>query len=96
MVQCGVKPSGQGNVASQHGTVSFSAVEMSSAESAEELDPLFVNIEAIICDHSYIPMHFGGFVDNALVYISRFVRQVLRKLPCDTCRGSQVKDAMPT
>lgn len=84
-------------MAAQDGTVSLSAVEMSSAESAEELDPPFVNIAAIMCDHSYLPMRFGGLVDTTLVYISGFVvRQVLRKLFCDVCRGNLVKDAIPT
>lgn len=84
-------------MAAQDGTVSLSAAEMSSVESAEELDPPFVNIAAIMCDHSYLPMRFGGLVDNTLSYISRFVvRQVLRKLSCDVCRGSLVKDAIPT
>lgn len=54
-------------MAAQDGTVSLSAVEMSSAESAEELDPPFVNIAAIMCDHSYLPMRFGGLVDTTLV-----------------------------
>lgn len=36
MVRCGVSPSKTGNVAAQDDTVSQSAVEMSSAETAEE------------------------------------------------------------
>lgn len=79
-------------MAAQDGTMSLSA-----AENAEELDLPFVDIAAIMCDHSYLPTRFGGLVDNALVYISGFVvQQVLRKLSCDVCRGSLVKDAIPT
>lgn len=97
MVRCGVSPSGQGNVAAQDGTVSLSALEMSSAETTEELDPPFANIAAIMCDHSYLPTRFGALVDNALVYIAGFVvRQVLRRLSCDVCRASLVKHAIPT
>ncbi len=60
MVQCGVSPSGRGNVAAQDGTVSLSAVEMSSAETAGELDSPFANTAAIMCDHSCLPTRFGG------------------------------------
>lgn len=78
--------------------MSLSAVEMSSAllaEETEELPSPFVNISAIVCDHSYLPTRFGGLVDNALVYISGFVvRQILRKLSCDVCRVSLVTDAV--
>lgn len=49
-------------------------------ETAEELDPQFANIAAIMCDHSYLPTRFGGLVDN-VQYIAGFVvRQVLRRL----------------
>lgn len=35
-------------------------------------------------------------MDNALVYISGFVvRQILKKLSCDVCRGSLVTDTLP-
>lgn len=45
----------------------------------------------------YLVLRFGGLVDNTLVYISGFVvRQVLRQLSCDVCRGSLVKDTIPT
>ncbi|XP_078018867.1 uncharacterized protein LOC144458909 [Epinephelus lanceolatus] len=100
MVRCGVSSSSSGNVAAQDETVSLSAFEMSSSPTAEETEELpspFANIPAIVCDHSYLPTHFGGLVDNALVYISGFVvRQILKKLSCDVCRGSLVTDAVPT
>ncbi|CAL8310518.1 unnamed protein product [Boreogadus saida] len=64
-------------------TVSLSAVEMSSAETAEEHPSPFANISALVSDHSYLPTRFGGLVENALVYIAGFVvRQILRKLSC--------------
>lgn len=48
------------------------------------------------CDHSYLPTQFGGLVENALVYREGFVvRQILRKLSCDVCRASLVRDARP-
>lgn len=62
-------------MAAQDGTVSLSAVEMSSAETAEELDPPFANIAMVTHDGCNLPTCFGGLVDNALVYI--VVRQVL-------------------
>ena len=93
MVRCGVSPSTSGNVAAQDDTVSLSAVEMSSASETEELPSPFVNVSALICDHSYLPTRFGGLVENALVYISGFVvRQILRKLSCGVCRASLVTD----
>ncbi|KAM3615416.1 uncharacterized protein V6R79_002044 [Siganus canaliculatus] len=49
MVRCGVTPSGLSNVAAQDDTVSLSAVEMSSAETA----PPFLSFAAIVADHSY-------------------------------------------
>lgn len=74
--------------------MSLSAVEMSSASETEELPSPFVNVSALICDHSYLPTRFGGLVENALVYISGFVvRQILRKLSCGVCRASLVTDA---
>lgn len=77
--------------------MSLSAVEVSSAETAGELDPPFANIAAIMCDHSFLHAHFGGLVDNALVYIAEFVvRQVLRRLSCVVCRASLVKDTILT
>ena len=83
-------------MAAQDGTVSLSSVEMSSAETAGELDPPFADIAAIMSDHSYLPTRFGGLVDNALVYVAGYVvRQVLRRLCCDVCRASLVKDAIP-
>lgn len=95
MVRCGVSPSGLGNVAAQDDTASLSAVDMSSAETADELPSPFVNFAALVCDHSYLPTRFGGLVDNALVYIAGFVvRQVLRRLSCDVCRASLVTDAV--
>ena len=95
MVRCGVLPSGLGNVAAQDDTASLSAVDMSSAETADELPSPFVNFAALVCDHSYLPTRFGGLVDNALVYIAGFVvRQVLRRLSCDVCRASLVTDAI--
>ncbi|KAK0152322.1 DNA transposase THAP9 [Merluccius polli] len=98
MVRCGVSPSGSGNVAAQDETVSLSAADMHSALMAEEelLSPL-ANISAVICDHSYLPTHFGGLVDNALVYISGFVvRKILKKLSCEMCRASLVTAAVPS
>ncbi len=96
MVQCGVSPGETGNVTAQDHTVSLSAVEMSSAETAEEHPSPFANIPALVCDHSYLPTRFGGLVENALVYIAGFVvRQILRKLSCDVCRASLVRDARP-
>ena len=74
--------------------MSLSAVEMSSASETEELPSPFVNVSALICDHSYLPTRFGGLVENALVYISGFVVcQILRKLSCGVCRASLVTDA---
>ena len=94
MVRCGVTPSTSGNVAPQDETVSLSAVEMSSPSETEELEVPFVNVSALIGDHSYLPTRFGGLVENALVYIAGFVvRQVLRKLSCGACRASLVTDA---
>lgn len=84
-------------MAAQDDTVSLSAVEMSSAETAEELPNMFVNFAAIVSDHSYLPLRFGVLVDSALVYIAGFVvRQVLRSLSCDVCRASLVRDAVPS
>ncbi|KAL7396666.1 hypothetical protein ABVT39_009658 [Epinephelus coioides] len=54
MVRCGVSPSETGNVAAQDDTVSLSAVEMSSAETAEEHPSPFANISAVVCDHTAI------------------------------------------
>ncbi|XDV25816.1 hypothetical protein PO909_029667 [Leuciscus waleckii] len=72
------------------------AVEMSSAETAEEHPSPFANISALVCDHSHLPTRFGGLVENALVYIAGFVvRPILRKLSCDVCRASLVRDARP-
>ncbi|KAK1878571.1 Transposable element P transposase, partial [Dissostichus eleginoides] len=97
MVRCGVSPSETGNVAAQDHTVSLSAVEMSSAETAEEPPSPFANISAVVSDHSYLPTRFGGLVENALDYIAGFVvRQILRKLSCDVCRASLVRDAVPS
>jgi len=98
MVRCGVSPSISGNVVEQNETVSLSAVEMSStlaAEESEDLPSPFVNLSALVCDHSYLPTRLGNLVDNALVYISGFVvRQILRKLSCDVCRASLVTNAV--
>ena len=97
MVRCGVSPSETGNVAAHDNTVSLSAVEMSSAETAEEHPSPFANISALVSDHSYLPTRFGGLVENALVYIAGFVvRQILRKLSCAVCRWSLVRDAVPS
>ncbi|CAL8302948.1 unnamed protein product [Arctogadus glacialis] len=82
MYRCGVKPVDSGNVRGQDATVtlsaehytrvSLSAAEMSSADAAtaEELVSPFLNISALVGDHSYLPTRFGGLVDNALVYIA--------------------------
>lgn len=99
MVRCGVSPSTSGNVTEQNDTMSLSAVEMSStlaaAEESEDRPSPFVNISALVCDHSYLSTCFGSLVHNALVYISGFVvRQILRKLSCDVCRASLVTDAL--
>lgn len=88
MIWCNVSPSTSGNVAAQDETMSLSAVEMSSALEAEETanhPSPFVNISAIVCDHSYLAACFGSLVDNALVYISGFVfdkQAVLWCVPC--------------
>ena len=96
MVRCGVSPSKNGNVAAQDSTVSLSAVEMSSVATAEEHPSPFANILAMLSDHSYLPTRFGGLVENALVYIAGFVvRQILKRLSCDVCRGSLVRKAVP-
>ena len=97
MGRCGVSPGETGNVAVQDDTVSLSAVEMSSAETAEEYPSPFANILAVVCDHSYLPTWFGGLVENALVYIAGFVvRQILQKPSGDVCRASLVRDAVPS
>ena len=84
-------------MAAQDNCVSLSAVEMSSAETAEEHPSPFANISALVSDHSYLPTRFGGLVENALVYIAGFVvRQILRKLSCAVCRWSLVRDAVPS
>ncbi|CAL8235026.1 unnamed protein product [Boreogadus saida] len=70
---------------------------MSSADAAtaEELVSPFLNISALVGDHSYLPTRFGGLVDNALVYIAGFVvRGIFRSLSCDVCRASLVTDAV--
>lgn len=72
MVWCGVSPSKTGNVAAQDDTVSLSAVEMSSAETAEHPFP-FANISAVVCDHSCLPTRFGGLMEHVPVYIAGFV-----------------------
>ena len=69
---------------------------MSSADAAtaEELVSQFLNISALVGDHSYLPTRFGALVDNALVYIAGFVvRCIFRSLSCDVCRASLVTDA---
>ncbi|XP_041918899.1 uncharacterized protein LOC121683349 [Alosa sapidissima] len=97
MVRCGVSSGETGHVAAQDSSVSLSAVEMSSAETAEEHTSPFANISALVCDHSYLPTRFGGLVENTLVYIAGFVvRQVLRKLSCDVCHVSLVGEAVPS
>lgn len=78
MARCGVV-SRRGNVTAQDDTesltvtidtsTSLSAVEMSSAAGGDLPSP-FVDIPALILDHSYLPIRFSGLVDNALVYIS--------------------------
>ena len=70
---------------------------MSSADAAtaEELVSPFLNISALVGDHSYLPTRFGALVDNALVYIAGFVvRCIFRSLSCDVCRASLVTDAL--
>ncbi|KAL0165989.1 hypothetical protein M9458_037833, partial [Cirrhinus mrigala] len=62
------------NVVEQNETVSLSAVDMSSTVAAEESGDLpspFVNIPALVCDHSYLPTRLGSLVDNALVKSSQ-------------------------
>lgn len=96
MVRCGVSPGETGNVAPLDNNVALSAVEMSSAESIEQHPSPFVNIPALVSDHSYLPTPFGGLVENALVHIAGFVvRKVLRQLSCDVCRWSLVREAVP-
>ncbi|KAL2099437.1 hypothetical protein ACEWY4_005917 [Coilia grayii] len=96
MVRCGVSASETGNVAALDNIVSLSAVEMSSVEAVEEHPSPFANISAIVSDHSYLPTQFGGLVENALVYIAGFVvKQIFRKLSCNVCRWSLVRDAVP-
>ena len=107
MYRCGVKPVDSGKVRGQDATVTrsaehctrvfLSAAEMSSADAAaaEELVSPFLNICALVGDHSYLPIRFGGLVDNALVYIAGFVvRCIFRSLSCDVCRASLVTDAV--
>ncbi len=97
MVRCGVSPSETGNVAAQDEAVCLAAVEMSSTETPEEHPSPSANISAVVSDHSYLPTRFGGLVENALVYIAGFVVwQILRKLSCDVCRASLVRDAVPS
>ena len=57
---------------------SLSAVDMSSAE-GEDLPSPFADIPALVGlhDHSYLPKHFDGLVENVLVYISGRVRMIL-------------------
>ncbi|KAL1247049.1 hypothetical protein QQF64_034415 [Cirrhinus molitorella] len=51
---------------------------------------------SVWCLTCYLPTRFGGLVENALVYVAGFVvRQILRKLSCDVCRASLVRDARP-
>lgn len=86
MARCGVvKPSSKGNVTAQDSTESLpaeavsyhidtsianlSAVDMSSAEGDDFPSP-FADIPALVHDHSYLPRHFDGLVENVLVYIS--------------------------
>ncbi|XP_051804684.1 uncharacterized protein LOC127534177 [Acanthochromis polyacanthus] len=74
-------------------STSLSAVDMCSAE-GEDLPSPFADIPALVHDHSYLPKHFDGLVDNILMYISGFVvRRTLKKLSCDVCRASLVTDA---
>ncbi|KAL2096888.1 hypothetical protein ACEWY4_006095 [Coilia grayii] len=95
MVRCGVTPSETGNVAPQDNTVSLSAMEI--WRTAEQHPSPFAEISAVVCDHSYLPTRFGSLVENAVVYIAGFVvRQILRKLCCDVCHASLVRDAVPS
>ena len=55
---------------------SLSAVDMSSAE-GEDLPSPFADIPALVHDHSYLPKHFDGLVENVLVYISGRVQMIL-------------------
>lgn len=48
---------------------SLSAVDMSSAE-GEDLPSPFVDVPGLVHDHTYLPKHFDGLVENILVYIS--------------------------
>ncbi|CAL8267137.1 unnamed protein product [Boreogadus saida] len=75
MCRCGVKPVDSGNMRGQDATitmsadyytrVSLSAAEMSSADAAtsEELVSPFLNMSALVGDHSYLPTRFGGLVE---------------------------------
>ncbi|KAL0965980.1 hypothetical protein UPYG_G00288990 [Umbra pygmaea] len=104
MARCGVVKPCRGNVTAQDDTesipaaidtsTSLSAVDMSSAAGGEDLPSPFADIPALVNDHSYLPVHFDGLVDNALMYISGFVvRRALKKLSCDVCRASLVTGA---
>ena len=80
MAQCGVVKPCRGNVTAQGDTeslpvvidtsTSLSAVDVSSAAGGEDLPSPFADIPALVHDHSYLPVHFDGLVDNALMYIS--------------------------
>ncbi|XP_056468125.1 uncharacterized protein LOC130406521 [Gadus chalcogrammus] len=107
MYRCGVKPVDSGNVRGQDATVtlsaehytrvSLSAAEMSSADAATavELVSPFLNISALVGNHSYLPTRFGALVDNALVYIAGFVvRCIFRSLSCVVCCSSLVTDTV--
>ncbi|KAL2091657.1 hypothetical protein ACEWY4_013920 [Coilia grayii] len=80
MARCGVA-SRRGNVTAQDATesltviidtsTSLSAVDVSSAAREEDRENCpFADIPALLHDHSYLPAHFSGLVENALVYIS--------------------------
>jgi len=89
MFRCGVSPSLSGNVVEQIETTSLTL-----AADHEDIPSPFVNIDALVFDHNYLPSRLGHLVENSLVYISGFVvRQILRKLLCSVCRASLVTGA---
>lgn len=86
-------------------SVALSAAVMSSPEEADLPSPFAapVPIPTAIRRHDnmqqtmQLPTRFNGLVENALVYISGFVvRQTLKRMTCDACRASLVRDASST
>ena len=89
MVHCEAFPGNTGNVMAQDETVSLSAVDMSSVVPADGSDTASSpseDVYSVILDHSYLPTHFGGLTEKALVYVGGFVvRQVMKQLSCSVC-----------